>query len=69
MSALDIAAAVLGEAAKKLAPEVARVGVPYLVKAATAMFRGDEDAASKHIRIGAQKVAAKAILRAPTRPK
>ncbi len=70
MSALEILAAVLGsEPVKKITPEIARVGLPYLAKAAAAMFRGDETAAAKHIRIGAQKVAAKAIIRAPLRPK
>jgi hypothetical protein len=60
---VDILVELLGDAAKAIAPEVVRVGVPYLAKAATAMFNGDEAAAAKHIRIGAQKVAAKLAIR------
>lgn len=67
MSPVEIAAALLGEAAKKLAPEIVSAGVPYLVKAAAEMFAGNEDAAAKHIRIGAQKIAAKAWIQAPKR--
>lgn len=63
MSAADILVGLLGETAKAFAPEVVRVGIPYLAKAATAMFNGDEDAAAKHIRVGAQKVAAKLAIR------
>lgn len=49
---------------EQTAPALFKEAAPYLIQAIGAALQGDENAAAKHIRIGAQKVAAKRALRA-----
>jgi hypothetical protein len=55
--------ALLAGLIEKAGPAIVSAAAPSIGKALVALFRGDEAAAAKHARIGAQKVAAKLALR------